>query len=80
MYCTIDNAGPDGANFLNIVGCCNYTEAKSREVCTVFLDYFSKTERHLQKTLHLVLEHVKNCRSGVSLVTLSCSGGQILVH
>ena len=24
--------------FKNIVGCCNFTEAKSREVCTVLLD------------------------------------------
>jgi len=31
----MDNAGPDGAN---IVGCCNFTEAKSREVCTILLD------------------------------------------
>ena len=26
------------SHFLNIVGCCNFTEAKSREVCTVLLD------------------------------------------
>ena len=31
----MDNAGPDGDIF---VGCCNFTEAKSREVCTVLLD------------------------------------------
>ena len=34
----MENAGPDGVIFLNIVGCCNFTEAKSREVCTVLLD------------------------------------------
>ena len=33
--------------FLNIVCCCNFKEAKSREVCTVYqtTSYFSKTER-----------------------------------
>ena len=25
-------------HFLNIVGCCNFTEVKSREVCTVLLE------------------------------------------
>ena len=41
--------------------------------------YFSKTERHLQKKmLHLNLEYVKNCSSGVSFV--ACSFGEILVQ
>ena len=26
------------SHFLNIIGCCNFTEAKIREVCTVLLD------------------------------------------
>ena len=34
----MENAGPDGAILKNIVGCCNFTEAKSREVCMVLLD------------------------------------------
>ena len=34
MYCTMDNAGPDGAI---IIGCCNFTEAKICEACTVLL-------------------------------------------
>ena len=35
----------------NIIGCCNFTEAKSREVCTVLLvkGLFSKTEWRFQK-------------------------------
>ena len=57
MYCTMDNAGPDEA-ILNIVGCCDFIEAKRREVCTVVLDkgLFLKTEGCFKKTLHLALE------------------------
>ena len=73
MYC-MDNAGSDGAIFMDIVGCFNFTEAKSREVCTVLLKDACKNG------LHLVLEYVKNCRSGALFVGLSCSAGQILVQ
>ena len=34
----------------------------------------------LQKNASLVHEYIKNCRSGVSFVTLGCSAGQILVQ
>ena len=34
----MDNAGSDGAIFFNIIGCCNFTEVKSCEMCTVLLD------------------------------------------
>ena len=53
MYCTMDNAGRNGAIFFNIVGCSNFTEVKSCEVCTVLLDKWL--------FLCLALEHVKNC-------------------
>ena len=33
-----------------------------------------------KKTLRQALEQVKNCRSGLSLVALGCSAGQILVQ
>ena len=35
---SMDNAEPDGAIFYYIVGCCKFTEAKSRELCTVLQD------------------------------------------
>ena len=50
----MNSAGADGAIFfLNIVRCCNFTEARSREVCTVYrkTGYFSKTERRLQQNV-----------------------------
>ena len=34
----MDNAGPDGAIISLAVECCNFTEAKSREMCTVLVD------------------------------------------
>ena len=60
--------------FFNIVGFCNITEAKSREVCIVYWKggLFSKTKRHLQNDAVWFL----NCQSGPSLVALSCLGGQ----
>ena len=34
-YCTMDNAGPDGAIFRIIfIGCCSFTEANNCEVCS----------------------------------------------
>ena len=42
-------------HFKNIVGCCHFTEAKSREVCTVLLDkgLFLKNRTTLPKTVDL---------------------------
>ena len=49
------------SHFLNITGCCNFTEAKSHEVCTVCWTrgYCSKTKRRLQQMLCLALEYVE---------------------
>ena len=59
MYCRTDNAGPDGAI---IVGCCNFTEAKICEACTVLLGNgpFLKNRKTLakKKTLHLANEYI----------------------
>ena len=58
----MDNAGSDGGFFLNIVGFCSITEAKSREVRTVYWrrGLFSKTKRHLQNDA----VWFSNCQSG----------------
>ena len=40
----------------------------------------TKKNKEKKKTLRLALEHVKNCRSGLSLVALDCSAGQILIR
>ena len=66
--------------FFNIVGYCNFTEAESHEVQFTGQGAISqKTKRH-NKTLRLALEYIKNCRSGIPFVTLSCLDGQILVQ
>ena len=64
--------------FLNIFGFCNITEAKSREVRTVYWrrGLFTKTKRHLQNDA----VWFSNCQSGLSLFALGCLGGQILVQ
>ena len=69
----MDNAEPDRGHFLNIVGCCNFTEAKCREMCTVYwtMVYFSKTERHLQQNAPSGPRVLWNCRSRVSFFVFS---------
>ena len=67
--------------FWSILGCCNFTEAKSHG-CVQFYcirGLFSKKNNAWNKTLHLALEYVQ-FRSGVSFAALGCSGRQILVQ
>ena len=82
MYCTMNNAGSDGAIFWisfayvilqrwKVVRCVQFYWTRG---------YFSKTERCLQKMLCLTLEYIKSCWSGLSLNALGCSAGQILVQ
>ena len=74
------------SHFFNIVCCCNFTAAKSREVSTVLLESGQRAisqkpnEACKKKTLRLALEYVKDYRFGLSLVALGCSAGQILVQ
>ena len=79
--------------FLNIVGCCNFTEAKVGEVCTgqgLQTCKLAKLQQHFQKKkkkkkqqqkkmLQLAPENIKNCPSGVFFIPFSCSAGQFLV-
>ena len=81
----MDNAGPDGAFFFfwNIVGCCNFTEAKSRGGVYGFTGQGAISQKlndACNRTLRLPLEYVKICRSGVSFVAFGCLDGQILVR
>ena len=46
--------------FFNIVGCCNFTEAKSREVYTVLLVISLKLNDACKKMLHLALSTLKS--------------------
>ena len=60
MYCTMDNAGP----FLkNIIGCCNFTEKKSRKACTILPVIFLKPndayKKKKQKKNSLSVPHYK---------------------
>ena len=54
MYCTMDNAGPDGAIFLNIACCCNFTEVKSCEVCKVLVAISQKKNDAPSSVLRIV--------------------------
>lgn len=49
----MDNAGPEGAIFFEIVGCWNFSEAKNLGGLHSFTEqramYFSKTEQPLQQ-------------------------------
>ena len=56
---------------------CNFTEAKSRKVCTVLL----KKELVVKYTqIRLTLEYLVNSRSPVSFVALGCLDDQILAR
>ena len=68
--------------FFNITGCCNFTRAKSYEVCS-FIGQRAISQKQndsCSKTLCLALEYIKNCRAGVLFVALGCLDGQILVQ
>ena len=43
-------------------------------------DIFQKPNEACKKIAPSDLEYLKNCQPGVSLIILSCSGGQILVQ
>ena len=78
----MDNAGPDGA-ILKILLAVVILQRRKVVRCLQFYwteGCFSKTERCFQKTLRQALEQVKHCRSGLSLLALGCSAGQILVQ
>ena len=82
-YCTMDNAAPDGDIFWISFAVVILRRWKVvRWVLFYWItDYLSKIERRLQKkTLRLALEYVKNYWSGLSLIALGCSAGQILVQ
>ena len=81
-YCTMDNAGPDGDIFwISFAVVILRRQKVVRRVQFYWImGCFSKIERRLQKTLRLALEYIENYRSGLSLVALGCSAGQILVQ
>ena len=69
--------------FLTIVGCCNFTEAKSREVCTGLLD----KGLFLKKQTMLATKHSIWLSSMLKIVdleylfaVLGCLDGHILVQ
>ena len=76
----MDNAGPDGAISKKSLAVVILQRVKSHEVCTVLLDkgLFLKNRTTLLKKN--APSYVENCRSGLSLVPLGCSAGQILVQ
>ena len=75
QFCTMDNAGPDGATFFKITGFCNFTVVKSSEVCTVYwtTGYFSKTKQLMQQDAS---SGPRARRSRVPFITLDCLDGQ----
>ena len=79
-YCTMDNAGPDGAIFsLAVV----ILQRRKDVRCVQFYwtrGYFSKKNDVCNKMLHQVLKYIQICRSRVSFVAFSCLDGWILVQ
>ena len=56
--------------FLNIIGCCNFTEVKGREVIQ-FTGQGAIQNDACNKTLCLALEYIKIHRSGISIQILT---------